>query len=208
MGALAALMLLLGAAAIHHIALERHTDIKLSPFTELGPSTTFRRSSARQGLQFFCRQVSIFARHACFQFGGEFQVLFIKAPSAWARLSRLLVSRLPFGQSQRRLAFWWRSFRNISQWLYAGYGPGRLAHYQRVTLNLGCATSSRASDGKTTICSETGSLRSALNRWAKTSRSIYKRDGQKTSRPRVGVAWDVTGNAPPSFALAAASFTM
>jgi hypothetical protein len=170
-------------------------NIKLSPFTELGAFHNFPKIVGPDKVYSFVDQVSYLRGKHAFKFGGEIRRALVHQGTFRGGRGRITFANLDaFLQGTPKAAgiLGGDPIRNISQWLYAGYGQDDWRITKRVTLNLGLRYELQGVPTEDHNLFGNWEPSVGFEQVGKNISSIYKRDGKNFS-PRVGVAWDVTG---------------
>jgi hypothetical protein len=165
-------------------------------FTELGAFHNFPKIVGPDKVYSFIDQVSYLRGKHAFKFGGEIRRDLIHQGTFRGGRGRITFPTLEaFLQGTPSAAgiLGGDPIRNISQWLYAGYGQDDWRITKRVTLNLGLRYELQGIPTEDHNLFGNWEPSVGLEQVGKNISSIYKRDGKNFS-PRVGVAWDVTGN--------------
>ncbi len=165
-------------------------------FTELGAFHNFPKIVGPDKVYSFIDQVSYLRGKHAFKFGGEIRRDLIHQGTFRGARGRITFADLEtFLQGTPKAAgiLGGDPIRNISQWLYAGYAQDDWRITKRVTLNLGVRYELQGVPTEDHNLFGNWEPSVGLEQVGKNISSIYKRDGKNFS-PRVGVAWDVTGN--------------
>ena len=165
-------------------------------FTELGAFHNFPKIVGPDKVYSFIDQVSYLRGKHAFKFGGEIRRDLIHQGTFRGARGRITFTDLEtFLQGTPKAAgiLGGDPIRNISQWLYAGYAQDDWRITKRVTLNLGVRYELQGVPTEDHNLFGNWEPSVGLEQVGKNISSIYKRDGKNFS-PRVGVAWDVTGN--------------
>jgi len=165
-------------------------------FTELGAFHNFPKIVGPDKVYSFVDQVSYLRGTHAFKFGGEIRRNLVHQGTFRGARGRITFSDLEtFLQGTPKAAgiLGGDPLRNISQWLYAGYAQDDWRITKRVTLNLGVRYELQGVPTEDHNLFGNFEPSVGLEQVGKNISSIYKRDGKNFS-PRVGVAWDVTGN--------------
>jgi hypothetical protein len=164
-------------------------------FTELGAFHNFPKIVGPDKVYDFIDQVSnLHGKHA-FKFGGELRRDLVHQGTFRAGRGRIFFNSLEDflqGNVAKDTFLAGDPTRNMSQWLYAGYGQDDWRIVPRVTLNLGLRYEFQAvpTEAKNLIGNWEPSV--GFEQVGKNISSIYTPDHRNFS-PRLGVAWDVTG---------------
>jgi hypothetical protein len=171
-------------------------NIKLSPFTELGAFHNFPKIVGPDKVYSFIDQVSYLTGKHAFKFGGEIRRDLVHQGTYRGGRGRITFANLEaFLQGTPKAAGFLGGdpIRNISQWLYSGYAQDDWRITKKITLNLGLRYELQGVPTEANNLFGNWEPSVGFEQVGKNISSIYKRDNKNFS-PRVGVAWDVTGN--------------
>jgi hypothetical protein len=170
-------------------------NIKMSPFTELGAFHNFPKIVGPDKVYSFVDQVSYLRGKHAFKFGGEIRRDLVHQGTYRGGRGRVSFSSLEAflaGNPSGAAFLGGDPIRNVSQWLYAGYGQDDWRITKRVTLNLGVRYELQGVPTEANNLFGNWEPSVGFEQVGKNIGSIYRRDNTNFS-PRVGVAWDVTG---------------
>jgi hypothetical protein len=170
-------------------------NIKMSPFTELGAFHNFPKIVGPDKVYSFVDQVSYLRGNHAFKFGGEIRRDLVHQGTYRGGRGRVSFSSLEAflaGNPSGAAFLGGDPIRNVSQWLYAGYGQDDWRITKRVTLNLGVRYELQGVPTEANNLFGNWEPSVGFEQIGKNISSIYRRDNTNFS-PRVGVAWDVTG---------------
>ncbi|HUC52978.1 MAG TPA: TonB-dependent receptor [Candidatus Cybelea sp.] len=171
-------------------------NIRISGFTELGAFHNFPKIVGPDKVYSFVDQVSYLRGTHAFKFGGELRRDLVHQGTYRGGRGRVTFANLEaFLQGTPSAAGFLGGdpVRDISQWLYAGYAQDDWRITKRVTLNLGLRYELQGVPTEAHNLFGNWEPSVGFEQVGKNISSIYKRDNTNFS-PRLGVAWDVTGN--------------
>jgi len=171
-------------------------NIKMTGFTELGAFHNFPKIVGPDKVYSFVDQVSYLRGKHAFKFGGELRRDLVHQATFRGGRGRITFPNLEAflaGTPSAAAFLGGDPTRNISQWLYAGYAQDDWRITKRVTLNLGLRYELQGVPTEANNLFGNWEPSVGFEQVGKNISSIYKRDNKNFS-PRVGIAWDITGN--------------
>jgi hypothetical protein len=179
-------------------------DIRVSGFTQLGAFHNFPKIVGPDKVYDFIDQVSYLRGKHTFKVGGEVRRDLVHQATYRAGRGRIrfqggnaFTDSTPLedflaGDPSVASFLAGDPTRNISQWLYSGYGQDDWRITQRITLNLGLRYEYQAVPTEAHNLFGNFEPSMGFEQVGKNISSIYNPDHRNFS-PRLGIAWDVTG---------------